>query len=68
MNKIIKVTLALFCACVFINSAYADNNTEFGIEDDLTVLGNTGDIADPDVEIAGFTVFGTTKTGTMYAA
>ena len=55
MNRIMKITLALFCACVFINSAYAvDNGTEFGIEDDLTVLGNGGNIADPDVEIKGF--------------
>lgn len=40
----------------------ADNGTEFGIEDDLTVLGKSGNAVDPDVEIKGFTVFGSTQT------
>lgn len=40
----------------------ADNGTEFGIADDLTVLGVEGlTTADPDVEIKGFTVFGATE-------
>ena len=65
MNKMIKIALALLFACAFVNSAYAQ--TEFGIQDDLTVLGTDGDIADPDVEVAGFTVFGTTTSAIMYA-
>ncbi|PKM98884.1 MAG: hypothetical protein CVU79_01140 [Elusimicrobia bacterium HGW-Elusimicrobia-3] len=42
----------------------ADNGTEFGIEDDLTVLGTGGAVtpADPDLEVKGFTVFGSTQT------
>lgn len=36
----------------------ADNGTEFGIEDDLTVSGTNGDINDADVEIKGYSVFG----------
>lgn len=39
----------------------ADNNTEFGIEDDLTVLGTGGTAVDPDMEVKGFTVFGATQ-------
>ncbi len=39
----------------------ADNMTEFGIADDLIVLGKDGDYTDPDVEIKGFTVFGATQ-------
>lgn len=39
-----------------------DNGTEFGIEDDLTVLGRAGTALDPDVEIKGFTVFGSTQS------
>jgi len=45
------------------SAAYAaDNGTEFGIEDDLTVLGVEGTAADPDAEIKGFTVFGATQS------
>ena len=37
--------------------------TEFGIQDELTVLGTSGNTAaDPSVEIKGFTVFGATQT------
>jgi len=36
--------------------------TELGAEDDLTVLGATGTAIDPDTEIKGFTVFGSTQT------
>ncbi len=39
-----------------------DNGTEFGVMNDLTVLGVQGDYLDPDVEIKGFTVFGATQT------
>ncbi|HBE89290.1 MAG TPA: hypothetical protein DDW67_09155 [Elusimicrobia bacterium] len=43
-------------------AAYAeDNGTEFGIEDDLTVLGTEGTAVDPDVEVKGFSVFGSTQ-------
>jgi len=59
INKLMTAALALMCALAFARSAYAaDNGTEFGIEDDLSVLGSTGTWADPDAEIKGFTVFG----------
>ena len=35
--------------------------TELGSEDDFTVLGTDGTAPDPDVEIKGFTVFGSTQ-------
>lgn len=52
-------TAAALLALLLAPAVYAtDNGTEFGIEDDLTVMGSTGTWADPDVEIKGFTVFG----------
>lgn len=61
MNKMIKVVLALVCVMAAGRLAYAaDNGTEFGIEDDITVLGTEGTMMDPDVEIKGFTMFGST--------
>jgi uncharacterized cupin superfamily protein len=45
--------------------AFADNDTEFGIEDDLTVLGTSGGAADPDLEVKGFTVFGATQAAPL---
>jgi len=63
MKKTLLLLLvtAIFCG-VAINAAYADDNgTEFGIEDDLTVLGTGGTTTDPDAEIKGFTVFGATQ-------
>lgn len=54
-RKVMAALLALF----FAVPAYAvDNGTEFGIEDDLSVLGSTGTWADPDAEVKGFSVFG----------
>lgn len=38
------------------------SQTELGSEDDLTVLGVNGVDLDPDVEIKGFTVFGSTQS------
>ena len=62
MRKAIVAMLALMCAVALSRTAYADNDTEFGIEDDLTVLGTGGtSTSDPDVEIKGFTVFGSTE-------
>jgi len=62
MNKVIRVLLTLLCVAATSRLAYADNSTEFGVEDDLTVLG-TGSLttSDADVEIKGFTVFGATE-------
>ncbi|MBU2483382.1 MAG: hypothetical protein KJ760_20035 [Proteobacteria bacterium] len=60
MKKIVGL-LAAF-ALSWASAAYAvDNATEFGIEDDLTVLGTGGSATDPDVEIKGFSVFGVTQ-------
>lgn len=38
----------------------SDNGTEFGVQDDLVVLGTGGGWEDPDVEIYGFSIFGST--------
>lgn len=62
MKKLIGVIMALVCVVAAGRLAYAaDNGTEFGIEDDLTVLGYQGTALDPDVEVKGFTVFGATQ-------
>ena len=59
MNRVMRSLLALVCLTAAGRLAHAaDNGTEFGIEDDLTVLGSTGTWGDPDVELRGFTVFG----------
>lgn len=65
MKRITKILIGLLTATAlsWAQTAYAvDNGTEFGIEDDLTVLGTGGSGADPDAEIKGFTVFGATQT------
>jgi len=51
--------LAAAC-CLLPASSHAQ--TELGSEDDLTVLGTNGTALDPDTEIKGFTVFGSTQT------
>ncbi|HAT71835.1 MAG TPA: hypothetical protein DCS63_03370 [Elusimicrobia bacterium] len=60
INKIVTGLLAALMLA-WVPAAYAvDNNTEFGIEDDLTVIGNQGTMMDPDVELRGFTLLGST--------
>jgi len=63
----IAVTVVLTCMAVMVNTAYAehetgenDNGTEFHVVDDLYVGGWTGTWQDPDAEIYGFTMFGST--------
>ncbi|MCM2267519.1 MAG: hypothetical protein NDI60_07050 [Elusimicrobiales bacterium] len=52
--------LAALALAVPATAAYL--GTEFGIEDDLTVFGTDGNsTADADLEIKGFTVFGSTE-------
>ncbi len=55
----------LACACVFFLSLLLPSaalaQTELGSEDDLAILGTDGTAADPDVEVKGFTVFGSTQ-------
>lgn len=53
--------LSLSAACC-LPPAAVFSQTELGIKDDLTVMGAAGTAADPDVEIKGFTVFGSTQT------
>lgn len=61
--KKIAITALAAMTMSWAPCAYAaDNGTEFGIEDDLTVLGNQGSALDPDAEIKGFTVFGATQS------
>ena len=71
VNRIAAVLLAAM-ALSWTPAVYAaDNSTEFGIEDDLSVLGTQGTAQDPDAEIKGFTVFGSTQaayTGAVVGA
>ncbi len=61
-NKLMFGLLAAM-ALSWAQAVYAaDNGTEFGVEDDLTVLGTGGTAIDPDAEIKGFTVFGATQS------
>ncbi|MFA7009053.1 MAG: hypothetical protein WC204_09345, partial [Elusimicrobiales bacterium] len=65
MKTVTKAALGLLTAIAlsWVPAAYAANSTEFGVEGDLTVLGTGGNSAlDPDVEIKGFTVFGSTQS------
>ncbi|MDA8131643.1 MAG: hypothetical protein M0011_09095 [Elusimicrobia bacterium] len=63
MKKATKVIIALVCVAAAGRLAQAaDNGTEFGVEDDLTVLGTGGTALDPDLEVKGFTVFGSTQS------
>jgi hypothetical protein len=58
LNRLL-IGLVAVLAMALPRAAYAaDNGTEFGIEDDLTVFGTTGTWTDPDVEIKGFSLFG----------
>ena len=53
--------LAVLIAC---SSAYtADVGTEFGAQDDLTVSGTQGTSIDADLEVKGYSVFGTSGVG-----
>jgi len=65
MKRITKIVIGLLMATAlsWAQTAYAvDNGTEFGVEDDLTVLGTGGlSVDDPDVAIKGFSVFGATQ-------
>jgi hypothetical protein len=67
----IAVAVVLTCMAVMVNTAYAehdsltggneqDNGTEFHVVDDLYVGGWNGTWNDPDVEIYGFSMFGST--------
>lgn len=60
-----KVAMGLLAAIVLPWTAAfcaGHGGTEFGINDDLTVFGAAGNSTDdPDVEIKGFTVFGSTE-------
>ena len=57
-----KIFLASFVFIIFFSLfGYCDNNTEFVVEDDLTVNGTQGTYEDPDVELKGFVVIGATQ-------
>ncbi len=61
IGKIVVAAAALFALALSPAAYAADNGTEFGIEDDLTVLGAGGTEVDPDMEVKGFAVFGATQ-------
>jgi hypothetical protein len=57
-----KIFLASFVFIMFFTMfGWCDNNTEFVVEDDLTVNGTQGTYEDPDVELKGFVVIGATQ-------
>ena len=67
MKRFVSIAIAvvLTCMAALVNTAYAehetgenDNGTEFHVVDDLYVGGWGGTWSDPDVEIYGFSVFG----------
>ena len=62
MKKLLAAALTLACSLALARPAHADKGTEFGIDDDLTVLGTDGSWTSPDVKVKGFTVFGATTT------
>lgn len=62
MKKIAIALMTVFTLSLASVAYAADNGTEFGIEDDLTVLGTGGTQADPDVDVKGFSVFGSTQS------
>jgi hypothetical protein len=51
----------LILILIFGVSGYCDNNTEYVVEDDLTINGTQGTYEDPDVELKGFVVIGATQ-------
>ena len=55
---ILSVSLLLLVSGM---AAAADIGVELGADDDLTVLGTGGTVPDPDVEIKGFSIFGSTN-------
>jgi hypothetical protein len=55
-----RLAFWLFLAA-FVPIVTAQAQTELGSEDDLTILGTDGTALDPDAEIKGFTVFGSTQ-------
>ena len=57
MKKLLVVAFALACSLTLARTAKAAG-TEFGVDDDLTVLGTDGGWATPDVGIKGFSIFG----------
>ena len=64
IKRILLLVLVFLFSCALVfSSAYAeDQGTEFGVEDDLTVLGNEGTDADPDLEVKGYSSFSATPT------
>jgi hypothetical protein len=71
IKTVVTGLLAVFTLALAPAAYAADNGTEFGIEDDLSVLGTEGTALDPDAEIKGFTVFGATQaayTGAVVGA
>jgi hypothetical protein len=64
LRKKVFPLLCCFLASVSIFSAtgFTQAETELGSEGDLTILGTGGTAVDPNVEIKGFTVFGSTQT------
>ena len=61
-RRILGIGVAGVVACVLCGSALAqDAGVEFGVEDDLTVMGQQGTKDDADLEVRGYSVFGPTN-------
>lgn len=68
MKRIALAVIALACSLSLASSAYAkdatgDDGVEFGIADDITVLGTGGTRGDADVDVRGFSLFGSDVVG-----
>ena len=64
-GQVIRVALlSVGLACVG-GFAFAQGRTELGVADSFVVQGTTGTKADPDVNLAGYTLFGTNGAGAL---
>lgn len=66
MGRFIHVYAFWLCAGLLFPAGLF-SQTEFGVKDDLTVLGADGAALDPDVEVRGFAVFGSTQAAYLGA-
>jgi hypothetical protein len=60
MKKLLAIAFALACTMALARNAKAAGGTEFGVDDDLTVMGTDGNWGDADLQVNGFSKFGVT--------
>jgi prefoldin subunit 5 len=59
--RIMTRYIFIFSFFLLTDNVFSQEATEFGIVTDLTVFGTNSTLTDPNVEIKGFTVFGSTQ-------